>query len=186
MSDEVEDRQYGSDKLLCDVLQFWSEATNGWFAAMRGGGTDLPRIFFLLGPHTESDCREIDFFAPSCPQGPPEVAYLRPIVDGDSSQINEDKCVVCLSPRRNALVVHLDNLWRKGKPPLKKGFYQGMIHMGDEPIALLFVKVGEDRVTSPWPDMACPPDDVDAQAAEDAKRAARAKPKKKRRAKPKK
>ena len=72
MSDEVDCREYGSDKLLCDVLQFWSEATNGWFAAVRTGSSDLPCVLFVLGPHSESACKEIDFFAPACPSGDPE------------------------------------------------------------------------------------------------------------------
>lgn len=136
MSEEVDARQYGTDKMLCDVLQFWNEASNGWFAVMRSGCGELPRIFFLLEPDTESACREIDFFAPACPQADPEVAYLRPI-SGDPEQINETKCCVHLSPSRHSLVVHLENL----EGPLSKGVYEGMIHVGDEPVAALLIKV---------------------------------------------
>lgn len=139
MSEEVDARQYGTDKMLCDVLQFWSEASNGWCAVMRSGSGELPRFFFLLGPNTESACREIDFFAPACPQADPEVAYLRPISGGDPKQVNEDTCCVYLSEPRHALVVHLDGLQKNGA--LKPGVYEGMIHIGDEPVASLVIKV---------------------------------------------
>lgn len=142
MSDEVEARTYGSDKAISDTLQFWSDATIGWCAALRGGvAADLPRVFFLLEPTAQSASKEIDFFAPGHPHGTPEVAYLRPVLGGDSKQIDETKCTVCPVPRRHGLVIHLDGLRQKDDPPLTAGVYQGLIHIGDEPVALLDVKV---------------------------------------------
>lgn len=147
MAEEVEERRYGSDKLISDVLQFWGDAALGWCAAVRGSGVGntVPLVFFHLHPRQEADCKEIDFFAPSCPQGEPEVAYLVPIVGGDKDEISDGNVRLCVVPRRHALVIHLEDLWQEPQPDLTKGVYKGLIHVGEEPVAHLIVKVADKR-----------------------------------------
>jgi hypothetical protein len=153
MADEVDNRTYGSDKLVNDVLQFWSDATTGWCAALSGRGADLPRIFFLLAPDDEAVSKDLPVFPPSLPHGDPDVAYLVPVVDGDKDQINADKCTVCLYKQPPVLRVHL-RLRGNCDPELTPGVYQGLIHIGDEPVAILVVRV---RKAASKPD--CPPPD---------------------------
>jgi hypothetical protein len=146
MADEVEGRSYGSDKLISDVLQFWGDATIGWCAAVRGSGVGggVPLVFFLVHPQQEGDSKEIDFFAPSCPQGTPEAAYLVPILDGNPAEINASNVRACLAPSRHALVIHLEKLW-DGKTDLTKGVYKGLIHVGEEIVAHLIVRVADKK-----------------------------------------
>ena len=147
MAEEVEDRRYGSDKVISDILQFWGDATIGWCAALRGSGTGstVPLVFFSLHPQQQADGKEIDFFAPSCPQGDPEVAYLVPIHGGSASEINESKVRLCVVPRRHALVIHLEGLWKQGQPDLTPGVYKGLIHIGEEPVAHLVIRVADRK-----------------------------------------
>lgn len=165
MADEVDERTYGYDKLLSDVLQCWSDVTTGWMAAYQGGGSGgakMPVVFFLLNPDTEADCEELSVFPPSLPHGEPAVAGVVPIVDGDKAQINDDNFDVCIYKRPPVLRVHV-RLPKKDHP-LKAGVYQGLIHIGKEPVATLMVKVRKQTTRPDCPpppeerEQPCPPD----------------------------
>lgn len=136
MSDELEARSYGTDKLLSDVLEFWSDASCGWFAALRTG-SDLPRVLFVLKPDAEAASKDLRLFPPSLPHGNAELTHLLPLNPAGPKQIEAGHCRLALNSHRRLLDIRLEGLPR-GKAP---GVYHGIIHIAEDPIALLFIKV---------------------------------------------
>jgi len=136
MSDELETRTYGTDKLLCDVLEFWSDASCGWMAALRQN-SDLPRVLFVLKTDTEAASKPLRLFLPSLPHGNPALTHLLPLEAGGPTQIEVGHCKLALDSKKRLLNIRLEGL-PKAKTP---GVYHGMIHIAEEPVALLFIKV---------------------------------------------
>jgi hypothetical protein len=151
--DEIEERTYGTDKMLSDTLGFWTDAAYGWCAAARGMVEALPTLMFVLNPtDTASGKKCVDIFLPSLPHAEPEVAYLRMVRDFDPANKDKvlDECnvVPCVRKRRQ-LEVELKNLAVPQKEKLKPAVYAGLIHMGESPLAQIVVRVRVPPPPSP-------------------------------------
>src|SRR5215831_13889790 len=75
-SEEIEKREYGTDKMLSDVMGFWNDAVFGWCAALRGAEPTVPTLFFYLRSDDRSATNSTPVFRPSLPFGDPQIAFL--------------------------------------------------------------------------------------------------------------
>lgn len=161
---EIDERKYGSDKLLSDVLGFWGDAMEGWGALASGQG--LPRVVFRLGVLTESDCKEIRVFGPAKPAGDPEVLFLRHLSGDADPRITMDRCLPCFTGNGRRLRIQLQGLLEppdgQREPneddPLKEGVFEGLIQVGDTPLALIYIQISKKAApgTSSYGKNPCP------------------------------
>jgi len=138
---DIQDRKYDPGKAMSDMLGLWNDAAVGWFAAWRGADQMVPTLFFDLAGDDESATACVPIFAPSLPNESPHVAFLKPIVGGNPAEINDTKCTLTLSTDERELALSLDGLRTQADPPLTQGVYQGLVHMGEVPIALIYIRV---------------------------------------------
>lgn len=138
-SEEIEERTYGVDELLSDVIDLWSYGAIAGWAAMWGGDRRLPTLFFSLAKDdrsaTDSILKQVlPVFKPSLPAVEPTVAFLRRI-DRGKEEIAIENCYAKLE--ENELVVRLQGL----PDELEPAVYEGLVHVGNVPLAHLYIHV---------------------------------------------
>jgi hypothetical protein len=133
-------------KTLGNVVSLYLDATEGWWNALLvTASAPLPTGFLRIGPLGGTDTCEIRVLVPQ----EPEFTGLVRIGGGELIEgitINRLK-------NGDGLEVKLKGLDReRAAGRLKPGLYQGLVHIGDKPLAVLMLRVDAGAAPAAAPD----------------------------------
>jgi hypothetical protein len=137
-SAEIQDRKYGSEKLMSDVLGAWMDGVEGWWSALLSSvSPTVPTVFFRLTEGlTKAKNASVPISVPGAAQ--PGWTDLVRLGGTQDQRIPRENVNVAINQARNALEVSLVGL---GQVHPQEGNYQGMAYIEERPLATIQVLV---------------------------------------------
>jgi len=130
--------QFGVSKTVGSVLSFWLDASEGWWSALLvTASAPLPTAFLRLGAAETTDSSTVRVLVPGDEQ--PEWTDLGLV--GGVGTIGRDHLVVEATKDRDGVQVRLRGLDPATRAKLRSGLYEGLVHKGAKPLAIVMVRV---------------------------------------------
>jgi hypothetical protein len=130
--------QFGVSKTVGGVVSYWLDAYEGWWSALLvTASAPLPTAFLRLGPGETTDSAIAYVLVPGDER--PEWTDLGLV--GDTGTIGRGNLVVEANKDGNCVQVKLKGLEPAARARLASGLYQGLVHKGAKPLAIIMVRV---------------------------------------------
>lgn len=130
--------QFGVSKTVGGALSYWLDACEGWWSALLvTASAPLPTAFMRLGAEETTDSQTVRVLVPGDEQ--PEWTDLG-LVGGEGT-IPRDNLVVESVKDRDGVQVKLKGFKPGARAKLQSGLYEGLVHKGAKPLAIIMVRV---------------------------------------------
>jgi hypothetical protein len=137
--------QFGISKTVGNVVSYWLDAYEGWWSALLvTASAPLPTAFLRLGPQDTTNWATVNVLVPGGDD--PEFTDLGLI--GGEDTISKSHLSVETNKDANGVQVRLKGLDPKSRAALTSGLYQGLVHTGVKPLAIILVRVDDVSVTA--------------------------------------
>ena len=135
MQEDLRTGSFQVDKAIGRTLSLWLEASEGWLSALLVTASEpLPTAFLRIGSSSRTDAQFVRALVPD------EVAldFTGLFQIGGTDHISSPNLAIRRSSRGDGLEVKLKGLKEVRPSP---GLYQGLVHVGGKPVALIMVQV---------------------------------------------
>jgi hypothetical protein len=150
--DQARARRYGPKEWIGDVVELWEDSASAWWSALYGQASRPATVVFTIPRFIEGGVtRIVPVFKPSVPARDPRVIF-RGQVDHPKHRVHG----IALAPGSidarwasdgSGVEVFLKNLRGGRDEPLEVAAYEALVHVGDVPIAHVFVNVIDESET---------------------------------------
>jgi hypothetical protein len=146
--DQARARQYGPKEWLGDVVELWEDSASAWWSALNGRSGRPATVVFTIPRSIEGGVtRTVPVFKPSVPASDPRVIF-RGQVDQPRHRVHGIALVsgsidARWAPDGSGVEIFLKNLRGGSDGLLEVAAYEALVHVGDVPIAHVFVNVVE-------------------------------------------
>ncbi|MEO8605932.1 MAG: hypothetical protein ABI629_25405 [bacterium] len=117
------------------AMSLWFDAAEGWYSAMlSGAAAPVPTVLLQITTADSGTQAELHIdvrFAA-------KLSHSALLQLGGTGRIDENHLIIETSKMKDQIDIRLHNLKRTGVAP---GLYQGIIHAGQKPLAILLVQV---------------------------------------------
>jgi len=137
MQEDLRTGNFTVDKAIGRTLSLWLDASEGWLSALLVTTSEpLPTAFLRIRPISRTDAQFVRALLPD----EPGLDFTGLFQIGGDGRIPAANLTIKRSSRGDGLEIKLKGLKDHRPSP---GLYQGLVHMGSKPIALIMVQVEE-------------------------------------------
>jgi hypothetical protein len=142
--EDIRTGNFSVSKAVGSAASIWLDASEGWWNAVLVTASEpLPTVFLRVGPLGGTDTQEVRVLVPEDPE------FTGLVRIGDGRTIPNSLVSIRPLKDRDGLEVKLTGLSElRDKGALPPGVYQGLVHMGQKPLAIIMVRVDPKMVTT--------------------------------------
>lgn len=144
--EQARSRRYGPKEWIGDAVELWEDSASAWWSALYGQSGRPATVVFTIPRLIEGGVtRTVPVFKPSVPARDPRVIF-RGMVDQPRHRVAgialaSGSIDAAWSSDGSGVDVFLKDLRKGGDSPLEVAAYEALVHVGDVPIAHVFVNV---------------------------------------------